>query len=48
METMGFVLGTSGFSFGMMGFVFAINAVGKVDKLEEKLKERGILDIADK
>ena len=48
METMGFVFGMSGLSFGLIAFVFALNAMGKVDKLEKKLKEKGILDIAAK
>ena len=30
--------------FGLMGFVFALAAYSKVDKLEKELVERGILE----
>lgn len=36
MEVMGFV-------FGLIAFVFAISALGKVSKLEKQLKEAGVL-----
>jgi hypothetical protein len=32
-----------GFVFGLMGFIFAISALGKIRKLEKQLKEAGVL-----
>ena len=36
--------GIMGFSLGAMGFVFALNALAQVSKLEKRLKEKGVLD----
>ena len=36
--------GIIGFSLGTMGFIFAINALAKISKLEKQLKETGVLD----
>ncbi len=51
MDTMGFVFGMTGLSFGMLGFVFGIaatnnanSAIGKIDKLEQRLSDAGILE----
>lgn len=44
METMGFVFGMSGLSFGLIGFIYGINAMNKISALEKKLREKGILD----
>ena len=33
----------NGMSLGTMGFIFGMNALTKVDKLEKKLKEPGVL-----
>ncbi|MEM8671994.1 MAG: hypothetical protein AAGG48_31035 [Planctomycetota bacterium] len=51
---MGFIFGMSGFSFGMMGFVFAMSAsnnataaADKVERLEKRLSDAGILDRED-
>ncbi len=40
METFGII----GMSFGTMGFIFALNALGQISKLEKRLKETGVLD----
>ena len=32
-----------GFVFGLMGFIFAVSALGKIRKLEMQLKESGAL-----
>ena len=40
METFGII----GMSFGTMGFIFALNAMSRIDKLEKKLKELGVMD----
>lgn len=52
MDTIGFVFGISGLSFGLLGFVFGISATSsaaaaasKVDALEQRLCEAGILDV---
>ena len=44
MEAMGYILGSAGFVFALvaMGNVSAINS--RVNNLEKKLKEHGILD----
>ena len=39
METFGLRL-----PFGLIGFVFALNAPNQVSELERKLKEAGVLD----
>jgi len=44
METVGFIFGMSGLSFGIMGFIFGLNAMNQVSSLGKKLKEKGILD----
>ena len=51
MDTMGFVFGISGYSFGMLGFIFGIaatnsasSALGKVERLEERLIEADVLE----
>ena len=31
------------FVFGLLGFVFAMSALGKIRKLEKQLKEAGVL-----
>jgi hypothetical protein len=33
----------SGFVFGLMGFLFAASALGKIRRLEEQLKDAGVL-----
>ena len=38
------VFGIIGMSFGTMGFIFAMNALSKIAKLEKQLKEAGVLD----
>jgi hypothetical protein len=40
METFGII----GMSLGTMGFIFGVIAVGRIDKLEKKLKELNVLD----
>ena len=40
METFGLI----GLPFGLIGFVFALNALNQVSELERKLKEAGVLD----
>ena len=37
------VFGTIGMTFGVIGFVFALSAYSRVDKLEKKLKELAVL-----
>ncbi len=32
------------FTFGMMGFTFALIAYSRIDKLEKRLKELGVLE----
>ncbi len=44
METIGFIFGMSGMSFGIMGFIFALSALAKISKLEKQLTETGVLD----
>ena len=36
--------GIIGMSMGTMGFIFALSAIGRIDKLEKQLKVRGALD----
>ena len=36
--------GIIGMSMGSMGFIFGIIAMGRIDKLEKKLKEIKLLD----
>jgi hypothetical protein len=43
MENLGFVFGIIGISMGIIRFTFAIIAMKKVDKLENKLKELNVL-----
>ena len=38
------VFGMVGMSFGTMGFIFALNALAKISKLEKQLTETGVLD----
>ena len=38
------VFGIIGMSLGAMGFIFGIIAIGRLDKLERKLKELNVLD----
>ncbi len=38
------VFGIIGMSFGSMGFIFALNALAKISKLEKQLTEKGVLD----
>ena len=33
-----------GFTFGMIGFVFALISYSRLDKLEKHLKEKGLLE----
>ena len=40
MEAFGFI----GMSMGTMAFVFALNAIARIDKLEGQLKDCGLLD----
>jgi hypothetical protein len=32
-----------GFVFGLLGFIFAMSALGKIRRLEQRLKEAGVL-----
>jgi len=43
MESLGFIFGIMGVSFGLTGFIFAIVCMKKIDKLEDKLKELDVL-----
>ena len=36
--------GIIGMSLGTLGFVFATNAMSRIDSLEKKLKKLGVLD----
>lgn len=38
------IIGFIGFIFGMVGFVFALISYSRIDKLEERLKEKGVLE----
>ncbi|MEM8913889.1 MAG: hypothetical protein AAGC97_19185 [Planctomycetota bacterium] len=51
MESIGFVFGITGLSFGLLGFVFGISAsnaaalaTGKLSELEERLVKAGVLE----
>lgn len=51
MDTIGFVFGMSGLSFGLMGFVFGIAATNsaksandKIDDLKQQLNDAGVLE----
>ncbi len=43
MEVVGFVFGMSGFTFAIVGMSYGINALSKVNALEERLEKAGIL-----
>ncbi len=36
--------GIIGMTLGTMGFIFAMNALARISKLEKQLKETGVLD----
>jgi hypothetical protein len=40
----GFVFGGGGFALGVLGFIFAMAALGKIRRLEERLKKAGVLE----
>lgn len=42
MEIMGFVFGMMGFTFGLSAIGVAASATGKIDKLEQRLKDAGV------
>ena len=49
MDTIGFVFGVSGMSFGLLGFIFGINgsnqassASERMDQLEKRLHDAGL------
>ncbi|MFC1512108.1 hypothetical protein ACFL5H_02820 [Candidatus Latescibacterota bacterium] len=44
MGLMGFIFGMSGIAVGGSGISFSLNAIARIDKLEKKLKETGVLD----
>lgn len=51
MDTIGFVFGISGMSMGLLGFIFGINASNaatsassRIDRLEKRLGDAGLLD----
>ena len=51
---MGFIFGMTGLSFGLLGFIFGISAsnsataaASKIDKLEQRLTDVGILNRDD-
>lgn len=48
MENLGFVFGIIGMSMGISGFTFAIIAMNKVVKFEQKLKDLNTLTQNDK
>lgn len=33
-----------GFTFGVLGFIFSMSALTKIRKLEQQLKDSGVLD----
>lgn len=54
MDSIGFVFGITGMSMGMLGFVFGINASNaatsassRIDQLEKRLGEAGVLNNDD-
>jgi hypothetical protein len=36
-------VGSMGFIFGLMGFIFALSALWKIRRLEQRLKDVGVL-----
>ena len=36
-------MGSMGYIFGLVGFVFALSALGKIRRLEQRLKDAGVL-----
>jgi hypothetical protein len=36
-------VGGGGLAFGLLGFIFAISALAKIRRLEQQLKEAGVL-----
>ena len=36
-------MGGSGLAFGLLGFIFAMSALAKIRRLEQQLKEAGVL-----
>jgi hypothetical protein len=44
MENLGFIFGIIGMSMGITGFIFGINSLSKIDKLEKRLKELDVLN----
>jgi len=36
-------VGSTGFIFGLLGFIFALSALGKIRRLEQRLKDAGVL-----
>ena len=54
MDTMGFIFGMSGMTFGLMGFISGINAShaitsasARIERLEKRLEGAGIADNED-
>ncbi len=50
MDTMGFIFGMFGFSLGTLGFIFGItatnnakSAIDKINRLEQRLSDAGVL-----
>ena len=40
-------MGSTGFVFGLMGFIFAASALAKIRRLEQRLRDAGVLkDVA--
>ncbi|MFT5757848.1 MAG: hypothetical protein ACI9LM_002584 [Alteromonadaceae bacterium] len=44
MEILGFIFGIIGMSMGVSGFVFGVISMGKINKLEKRLKELDVLN----
>jgi hypothetical protein len=44
MESLGFIFGMMGMSMGVMGFIFSLVSMGKIDKLEKQLIELNVLN----
>ena len=40
------VFGIIGMSFGTVGFVFSLSALAQIAKLEKRLKEAGVFEVA--
>ena len=36
-------MGSTGLMFGLLGFIFALSALGKIRRLEQRLKDAGVL-----